>query len=462
MKKKLYIALPFLLALSLLLSCENNDNDNSGNDNNDSNNSSNPINRSEETLCPNNPCDDKTAPNAVPRIAPSIVEFSPSEAAFGATLTLRGENFSAVLAENSVALNGVAANILSARPNEITIEVPQNKHCTGLVSVTTGSQTAVSEVAFTYVPTAFVSTFAGGLPGSNSSSWVQPRGIAIGADGHFYVADTLDYSIRRISPDGESSTFVNGAALLGLPRDIAIDLQGNLYVTDYLYHRIRKISPHGEISTFAGADSSGLESFADGIGSEARFAHPFGMQIDAAGNLYVADFGNHRIRKITPAGEVSTFAGSGTQGEADGIGALAQLNRPAAMAIDAAGNLYVTDSHRIRKITPAGEVSTLAGKAEGGHADGPLNEAEFNNPLGLAIDALGNLYVADTHNNRIRKITPAGEVSTLAGTDEGGGYVDGLGSQAQFYSPHSIAIDTDGNLYVTDYYDKRIRKITFE
>jgi DNA-binding beta-propeller fold protein YncE len=254
--------------------------------------------------------------------------------------------------------------------------------------------------------------------------------------------------------------------------DIASDAAGNLYVADSMNHRIRKITPAGEVSTLAG----GEEGFADGIGGDARFNKLRGIAIDAAGNLYVsdaaddryasdaagnhyvADRGNHRIRKITPAGEVTTLAGGGERGFADGVGSDAKFYRPSGIASDAAGNLYVADfaNHCIRKITPAGEVSTLAG-GEGGFADGVGSDARFLGPHGIASDAAGNLYVADG-NSSIRKITPAGEVSTLAGREEG--FADGIGDGAKFYHPRGIAIDAAGNLYVADTDNHRIRMIT--
>jgi sugar lactone lactonase YvrE len=247
--------------------------------------------------------------------------------------------------------------------------------------------------------------------------------------------------------EGGFADGIGGDARFLGPFSIAIDAAGNLYVADTVNDRIRKITPAGEVSTLAG----GEEGFADGVGSDARFNKPSGIASDAAGNLYVADTFNHRIRKITPAGEVSTLAG-GDEGFADGIGSDAMLKRPFGITSDAAGNLYVadTENHRIRKITPAGVVSTLA--------DGVGDDAKFDDPSGIASDAAGNLYVANTANNRIRKITPAGAVSTLAGGERG--FADGVGSDAKFYWPSGITIDAAGNLYVADYRNHRIRKIT--
>jgi len=215
------------------------------------------------------------------------------------------------------------------------------------------------------------------------------------------------------------------------------------------------------VSTLAG----GEWGFADGEGSIARFGFPHAIAIDPAGNLYVTD--SSYIRKITPKGEVSTLAGSEKSGFADGEGSAAQFRSPRGIAIDAAGNLYVADTgnHRIRKVTPEGVVSTLAGSGKTGHggggfADGEGSSAQFKSPHGIAIDAAGNLYVADTDNNLIRKITPKGEVSTLAGGEWG--FADGEGNAAQFKFPISITIDKADNLYVADMKSNCIRKVTLK
>jgi glucose/arabinose dehydrogenase len=196
---------------------------------------------------------------------------------------------------------------------------------------------------------------------------------------------------------------------------------------------------------------------ADGTGTAAQFSTPYGVAVDASGNVYVADAGNHRIRKVSPSGVVSTLAGS-TSGFADGTGTAAQFNQPFGVALDGSGNVYVADerNNKIRKITPAGVVSTLAGSTFG-FADGTGTAAQFRSPRGVAVDASGNVYVADGANNKIRKITPSGVVSTLAGSESG--FADGTGTAAQFSGPYCVAVDASGNLYVGDTGNSRIRKI---
>ncbi|HEX6223499.1 MAG TPA: hypothetical protein VFZ52_03775, partial [Chryseolinea sp.] len=213
-------------------------------------------------------------------------------------------------------------------------------------------------------------------------------------------------------------------------------------------------TPLGEVSTFAG----NVIGSADGIGMSAQFMNPSGIAIDKDDNLYVADQFNHRIRKVTQAGIVTTLAGS-TQGSADGAGTGAQFFRPVGVVVDAKGNVFVADlfNHKIRRITPSGVVTTIAGSTYG-FADGNTSAAKFAFPGGLALDKEGNLYVADTENHRIRKITPTGIVTTFAGTGTSGTN-DGVADVAQFSAPREVDIDAAGNIYVVDAGSHRIRRM---
>ena len=247
-------------------------------------------------------------------------------------------------------------------------------------------------------------------------------------------------------------------ALLSSPAGVAVDAAGTLYVADAVNNKIRKITPNGQVTTFAGKEAPGKK---DGNIKEATFYHPTGVAIDAAGNLYVADKGNHQVRKITPLGIVSTLAGSGERNATDGFGSKAGFDKPVALAVDAAGNVYVADAanNKIRKITADGIVSTLAGSGELGSKNGKGAAASFYNPSGIAVDIAGNVYVADYGNNRIRKITPDGTVSTIAGSDAIGN-TDGNVDSASFFYPTAVAVDVAGNVYVTDQVNHKIRKLS--
>lgn len=300
-----------------------------------------------------------------------------------------------------------------------------------------------------------------------------PTDIAFGASGDAYIADTFNNAIRKLSVAGVLSTYAGEASLSGVsppvasvmlasPFGVVSDLSGNLYVAEFSAHRIRKISPDGLVSNFAG--EGGVFGSADGVGTAARFSNPQGLAIDGADNLYVADTGNQTIRKITPAGVVTTLAGQAREfGFADGTGSAARFNVPRGIASDTLGDVYVADSSNqvIRRITPDGVVTTIAGApGVAGSQDGAAAAARFKDPPGIAVDAAGNLYVADQGNHTIRKITPDGVVSTIAGLAGAAGYADGSGSAARFNNPEGIAVDAAGNVYVADRGNSAIRRIT--
>ena len=298
------------------------------------------------------------------------------------------------------------------------------------------------------------------------ASFAAPAGAATDSAGNVYVADRDNCTIRKITPAGVVTTLASGstdATGVGFngPYGVATDSAGNVYVADTDNHTIRKITPAGVVSTLAG--TAGSRGSTDATGAAARFYWPTGVATDSAGNVYVADNGNNTIRKITPAGVVTTLAGTaGTRGSTDGTGAAASFS-PSYVATDSAGNVYVTDNNTIRKITPGGVVTTLAG-TDGvrGSADGTGAAASFFYPLGIATDSARNVYVADRYTSIIRKITPAGEVTTLAGTASVYGHADGTGAAASFNNPYGLATDSADNVYVADLWNHTIRKITPE
>jgi len=243
-----------------------------------------------------------------------------------------------------------------------------------------------------------------------------------------------------------------------------VDNAGNVYAADYGNNTIRKVTPAGVVTTLAGVACFDCPGSTDGTGSAARFNQPQGVGVDSAGNVYVADSGNHTLRKVTAAGVVTTLAGlAGNSGSMDGLASLARFNNPWGAAVDSAGNVCVADTgnNTIRNVTPWGLVTTLAGLAGSpGSTDGLGGLARFNQPSGLALDKAGTLYVADTWNHTIRKVTPAGVVTTLAGSAGAPGSADGTGSDARFNFPSGVAVDSANNVYVADDHNFTLRRVT--
>jgi len=288
--------------------------------------------------------------------------------------------------------------------------------------------------------------------------------LALGLTADSASAQFVDFrTMAGASPAGyEDAT--GTAARFNAPTSVAVDAAGNVYVADQQNCFIRKVTPAGVVTTFAGTIVNDNPcGSTNGAGNVAQFNGPNGVATDSAGNVYVADTFNNKIRKITPAGVVSTLAGTGAFGFADGPGATAQFRSPRAVAVDAAGNVYVADAQNqlIRQVTPLGVVSTVAGLAvTSGSADGTGSVARFNNPYGIAVDSAGNLYVGDANNNTIRKIAPGGVVTTLAGTAGTCCSGDGTGSAARFNGPRGVAVDAAGTVYVAETFGLHIRQVT--
>jgi len=344
-----------------------------------------------------------------------IDSFAPETAAKGSVLVIIGTNFSPNASENIVRFNGVAAMVTAVTATTLTVRVPTGAG-TGKITVETGGKRISSAKDFTYIYT--VSTLAG-------------NGIAGFKEGEGLVAE------------------------FKLPFGIVTDASGNVYVGDGGNNRIRKVTAAGVVSTLAGNGNSG---FVDGPADVAQFNNPEGVAVDASGNLFVADFANYRVRKISGGG-VTTVAGNGIAGFKEGDALAAQFFDPEGIAVDESENLFVAEygNSRIRKIA-AGVVTTHAGNGIEGFKDGAATNAEFDSPFGVAADASGNIYVGDFRNNRIRKITGS-TVVTFAG-DGMDGFKDGPGVTAQFTRPQGVAVDALGNVYVADRGNHRIRKIT--
>lgn len=301
-----------------------------------------------------------------------------------------------------------------------------------------------------------------------SAKFQSPVDVAVAPDGTIYVADYNDHRIRKIA-GGQVSTFAGngtfdivngngGMARFKNPYRLAVDPAGNCYVLDQVDPRIRKITPAADVSTYAGTDKSG---FLDGPALTAQFVvNAGGIASDGVGNIFIGDTFNGRIREISLAGQVSTTAGDGGEGLRNGDPGTAEFRYPAAVTGDKQGNLYVADDGNfcIRKITPAGEVSTFAGSGVRGTADGNATVAQFDLIEDIVADSQGNIYIID--DNRIRKVTPQGVVSTIAGSVAG--YADGEGATAKFKDPGGLGIDALGNIYVADINNNRIRKISFQ
>jgi len=337
--------------------------------------------------------------------------------------------------------------------------------CIHLVAPAAAQTDNSTPYAFTTLP---VKSNLENVGGTNvAAGFLELKGIAVDGAGNIFAANMRNHTICRITPAGDLSIVAGQsgrpgsedgtgcAARFRYPQGVAVDGAGNVYVADTGNNTIRRITPAGAVTTLAGLARQAGGT--DGMGTNARFNYPKGVAVDSRGNVYVA------IRKVTPAGAVSTLAGlAGEYGKANGKGSQARFNFPFSVAVDGADDVYVADmlNNAIRKVTATGVVTTLAGQMtyDVGSADGPGTAAQFCHPDGLAVDIFGNVYVADVNNATIRKITPDGTVKTLAGLAGQIGSVDGAGNVARFDHPAGIALDQAGNVYVAQLGNGAIRK----
>lgn len=302
------------------------------------------------------------------------------------------------------------------------------------------------------------------------------RGLALDSKGNLFVADTWNQRVRKVSPAGIITTVAGSGpvgpgagrfsgdggpatqAALNWPQGVAVDSAGNLFVAEWRNHRVRRVSPDGKIATVAGTGKQGF-SGDGGPATAAALSGPSGLAVDRGGNLYIADFHNGRVRKVSANGMIATVAGGGTADPGDGGPATAAvLPTPAGLAVDRTGNLFVTSpsSHRVRKVSPNGTITTVAGSSPGGGRaggfsgdGGPATKAQLNSPDAVAVDRVGNLYISDNGNHRVRKVSPDGTITTVAG---GGtrGLVDGIAATAATLDPFGVVVDPEGNLLVAD------------
>ena len=313
----------------------------------------------------------------------------------------------------------------------------------------------------------------GSVDGTGSAArFYNPNGVAVDGSGNVYVADRLNHTIRKVTPAGVVSTLAGlagnpgssdgtgSAARFYAPAGLAVDSSGNVYVADTYNSTIRMVTPSGVVSTLVGL--AGSRGSSDGTGNAARFYYPFGVAMDSSGKLYVADTDNNTIRMVAPGGVVSTLAGlAGSSGSSDGTGSAARFNGPFGVTVDASGNVYVADTHNntLRKVTPGGVVTTLAGQVgSSGSSDGTGTAARFNLPCGVAVDSSGYVYVVDTYNNTLRVVSPGGVVATIAGRAGYEGFSDGAGSVARFNAPQGVAVYGLGKSYIADTNNGKIRK----
>lgn len=420
---------------------------------------------------------------------PSISSIVPAVAQANAVVAIEGKRFSTVAAENIVKFSGVKAEIVSATENLLMVKVPANGS-TGNITITVKNQSSKGPI-FTYGATDdaaefeyVTSTYAGsGIAGNTLGPLLEAQfstleGVALDeSTGDLILADRGNQIIKRIKKNGTEVEFVAGVKGAGTvdgpvetakfnnPYKVAVDKTGNIFTVDNSGARIRKIDLSiGMVSTFAGPPGILVTTgFLDGPGSSARFNVPIDAVVDHNGNVFVADANNSAIRKITPDGVVTTLVGAGASqnGLVDGVWPNVRLNRPSGICLDREGMLLVADRYNnaIRKIDPiTGKTTTIAGTGTAGFKDDEALKATFNHPFGIHADKYNNIYVTELNNSSVRMITPQGNVITIAGNGSVG-FAEGKAGISQFYNPTDVTVDDEGNIFIADMSNNRIRKI---
>jgi sugar lactone lactonase YvrE len=398
-----------------------------------------------------------------PPAAPTIATVAPDSGAFNTVVVITGTNFSSTTTQDIVSFNGVAATVNSATATQLNVVVPKGAG-TGIVKVTVASQ-AVSGPVFNYLFTYTVSTLAGGTRGDvdgtgSAAEFYNPWGLAIDTAGNLVLADATNNKIKLITPAGVVTTISGGgptkfghtdgpagtASFFG-PTGVAVDAGNNIFVADVNNYRVREISAGGSVSTIAGS----TPGHTDGAPGAALFFSPSNLTLDASGNIYLADASYVRV---ISSGSVSTLFNVATYSST--------INGFEGIVYGQNNNLIlVSDGLYVYNLSTAGAFSTLAGNGSYIFEDGAADSASFNDASGVAMDVKGNIFVADQIHNMIRMITPAGRVSTIAGSGMLGDS-DGSALSASFYYPEGVAVDKKGNIYVAEPYSNRIRKISAE
>jgi sugar lactone lactonase YvrE len=314
-----------------------------------------------------------------------------------------------------------------------------------------------------------VSGYTGDGGSAVSAELNSPYGVSVDATGNVYIADTLNSVIRKVDSTGKITTIAgngnNGysgdggpatSAVMWAPYRVVTDRAGNIYIADFYNNRIRKVDTSGMITTVAGTGTQGYNG--DGIlAVNAELNSPSAVAVDGSGNLYIVDTWNHRIRKVDSSGTINTIAGTGFAGVLGDGGAAtsAQLNEPGGISLDSSGNVYIADyaNSKIRKIDAAGTINTIAGLGSFGYSGdgGPATSASLNLPTGVAVDRVGNVYIADNQNSRVRKVDSSGTITTIVSA--------GMSGVSPLFFPEDVAVDAFGHVYIADYNNMKILQL---